>query len=636
MKIKVSILAIGVAGTLLLSACGHNRKEEAQKAKYVKVEQVFSQKGGGKLVFNGQIKEKSLSTLSFRIGGPLVRFNVKTGDYVQKGQIIAAIDQRDYQLQVQSTKAQYEQVKGEYARYKELHDKNKIPANSYEKVESGYLMAKTAYENAVNQLRDTELRAPFSGYIYEKMVENFQTVGPGVPIVSIIDVSSLEAVISVPENQILNIKRSSDNYLNVKNANVSNLPVSIVSIGEKAKQDGLYEVKLSFANSKELNISPGMSAEVTMYCKGENVSNTIPASAVFYKDNKTCVWLYNTGTKSVSQKEIEVKGIISDGKIEVSGGLGVGDSIVTTGVNSLSEGQTVEPIQKPAYNKYWRVIVMLERLLNQKALIWAVLFAVFAGGIFSYLNIGKLEDAEIPIKSAMVITVYPGATAHEVELEVTDVLEKAIQKLENVKEIESVSEPGISKITINIQETVKTPQLPQLWDHLRRKVNDAKGSLPAGAYEPIVNDDFADVYGMLYAVSAEGFSLPELEEYTEFIEKELLEIDGVKRSQIFGRQTETVDVIFSPEKLASLNINPLYIAMAMQNQSQIVNPGSITIGKEAVRVGVGNKIGSMQEIEDLLIQVPNGGNFRLAISQQLIAQSWSLKGKQFITTVNKL
>ena len=348
MNFKVTILAISVASTLLLSSCGHKEKEETPKAKYVKIEPVFSQKSGGKLVFNGQIKEKSLSTLSFRVGGPLVRFNVKTGDYVQRGQIIAAIDKRDYQLQVQSTKAQYEQLKGEFERYKELHDKNKVPANSYEKIESGYLMAKTAYENAVNQLRDTELRAPFSGYIHEKLTENFQTVGPGASIVSIIDLSSLEVVISVPENQILNIKRSSDNYLDVKNAGVSNLPVAIVAIGEKAKKDGLYEVKLSFKNQKEFNVSPGMSAEVTMHCKSENAKNTIPAAAVFYKENKTNVWIYNASTKKVSQKEIQIKGIISDGKIEVLSGLGVGDSIVTTGVNSLSEGQTVEPIKKPA------------------------------------------------------------------------------------------------------------------------------------------------------------------------------------------------------------------------------------------------------------------------------------------------
>ena len=114
---------------------------------------------------------------------------------------------------------------------------------------------------------------------------------------------------------------------------------------------------------------------------------------------------------------------------------------------------------------------MLEKLLNQKALISAILVAVLAGGIFSYVKIGKLEDAEIPIKAAMVITRYPGATAYEVELEVSKVLEEAIQRLENVKEIKSVSKPGLSLITVEIQDKVRTPQLPQLYDHLRRKVN---------------------------------------------------------------------------------------------------------------------------------------------------------------------
>lgn len=254
---------------------------------------------------------------------------------------------------------------------------------------------------------------------------------------------------------------------------------------------------------------------------------------------------------------------------------------------------------------------MLEKLLNQKAMISTILFAVLFGGFFAYTNIGKLEDAEIPIKSAMVITVYPGATAHEVELEVTDVLEKQIQKLENIDEITSVSRPGVSLITIEIDPVVKTPQLPQLWDHLRRKVNDIKGQLPSGAYEPIVNDDFADVYGILYAVTAEGYSHKELIKYTEFIERELLAVDGVRRSQVFGKKTETIDVTFSSEKLAGLNINPMMIAMAMQNETAIINPGSIVTGKESIRIGVGNKITTINEIENLLIQVPGGGNFRL-------------------------
>lgn len=254
---------------------------------------------------------------------------------------------------------------------------------------------------------------------------------------------------------------------------------------------------------------------------------------------------------------------------------------------------------------------MLEKLLNQKAMISTILVAVLLGGVIAYNKIGKLEDAEIPIKAATVVTVYPGATAHEVELEVTDVLEKAIQKLENIDDIKSVSKPGLSLITVNIQPTVKTPQLPQLWDHLRRKVNDAKGSLPSGAMEPIVNDDFADVYGILYAITAEGYTHDELVKYTEYIERELLSVSGVRRSQIFGEQTETIDIVFSPEKLAGLNVNPLYIAASIQNETAIINPGSIVTGTESIRVGVGQKISTINEIENLLIQVPGGGNFRL-------------------------
>ncbi len=244
-------------------------------------------------------------------------------------------------------------------------------------------------------------------------------------------------------------------------------------------------------------------------------------------------------------------------------------------------------------------------------MISTILVAVLLGGIIAYTKIGKLEDAEIPIKAATVVTVYPGATAHEVELEVTDVLEKAIQKLENIDDIKSVSRPGMSYITVEIQPTVKTPQLPQLWDHLRRKVNDVKGSLPSGAMEPIVNDDFADVYGILYAITAEGYSHDELTKYTEYIERELLSVKGVRRSQIFGEQTETVDITFSPEKLAGLSINPMMIAMAIQNQTAIINPGAIVSGADRIRVGVGEKIMSVDEIKNLLIQIPGGGTLKL-------------------------
>lgn len=254
---------------------------------------------------------------------------------------------------------------------------------------------------------------------------------------------------------------------------------------------------------------------------------------------------------------------------------------------------------------------MLEKFLKQKALLNTILFAVLIGGLFAYFNIGKLEDAEIPIKSAVVVTLYPGATAHEVELEVTDVLEKAIQKLGNVDNITSRSLPGYSEITVNIETGVSTRKMPQLWDNLRRKVNDVKINLPQGAYDPIVNDDFGDVYGIFIAITGESYEYNEFYNYVDFIRREFLEVEGIKRAELFGTQTEAVDIKFSSEKLASLSINPMMIVQAMNDQGSVVDPGSIISGSERIKLSVGNKFSTIEEIKNVLIQVPGGGSFRL-------------------------
>ncbi|MCK5023857.1 MAG: efflux RND transporter periplasmic adaptor subunit, partial [Candidatus Aenigmarchaeota archaeon] len=293
MKLNKTIYLL-VAILFAFTGCKNEKQApQDETIKYVKVETITNGNGKNKLVFNGKIKEKSLTSLSFRVGGPLTRLNVQPGDYVRAGQVIASIDKRDYELQLQTTKAQFQQLEGEYKRYKQLVEKDKIPENTFEKIESGYLMAKTGYENAQNQLRDTGLKAPFSGYIHEKFTENFQTVGPGQPVVSIIDLSQLEVVVSVPETQLQKVKNNNSSFLDVKNANVADLPVAMQSISEKAQNDGLYKVKFSFMNNKELNIAPGMTAEVSMHCRNKNSVTTISSSAIFHQKNNNYVWVYN-------------------------------------------------------------------------------------------------------------------------------------------------------------------------------------------------------------------------------------------------------------------------------------------------------------------------------------------------------
>jgi RND family efflux transporter MFP subunit len=341
---KLSVIVLFVA-TILLVGCSSEKTTDKKLIKYVKTEKILNSSNLKEYIFNGKIKEKSDVTLSFRVGGPLNSLNVKVGDYVKKGDVIATIDKRDYQIQLQSAKAQYQQLEGEYNRYKELYDKKKLPANSYEKVKSGYLLAKAGYENAVNQLNDTELRSPFSGYIYKKFKSNHETTAPGLPIVSVIDVSKLEVVVNVPASQLINIDKCHKNYVDIKNAGVFDKPVSLLSVNEKTGDDELYEVRFSLNNSSENTIRSGMSAKVTLLCEDASVSNiTIPVEAVFHKNGRNLVWVFDMDSSKVTSREISIKELKTGGKMEILSGLKMNEVIITAGVNSLVENQQVKPL----------------------------------------------------------------------------------------------------------------------------------------------------------------------------------------------------------------------------------------------------------------------------------------------------
>jgi RND family efflux transporter MFP subunit len=333
-----------VLSLIFVIGCKNVTEVKEEVVKLVKVEMLSAEQEVEYLAFNGIVKEKSLALLSFRVGGPLVKVNSNAGDYVNKGEIIAQIDKRDYQIQLDNAQAQYIQIKGEYERYKELYANDKIPANTFEKIESGYKMAKAGFENATNQLNDTELKAPISGYVHEKMVENFNTVGPGQPIFSIIDMSELEIIVSVPENQVLELKACQENYLSVKNANIFDIPIQLRSINEKTGKDGMYEARFVMNNKQSTNIYPGMTAEVKVVCTGTENEIYLSSDIVFMDNNMTCVWVYEPSKQQVRKQEVVVTSLQPGGELEVIEGLKTGDFIVTAGVHSLSDSQKVRPI----------------------------------------------------------------------------------------------------------------------------------------------------------------------------------------------------------------------------------------------------------------------------------------------------
>ncbi len=252
-----------------------------------------------------------------------------------------------------------------------------------------------------------------------------------------------------------------------------------------------------------------------------------------------------------------------------------------------------------------------ELVFRRKPIFYFLLFSIVIGGVLAFNSISKLEDPEIVIMQARIITVYPGASAHEVELQVTDVLEKELSALNDINLILSQSEDNISSILVELDMTVPQGEIQQRWEFMRRKVESAIPALPAGAMTPVVFDDFGDVYGMFYAMTADGYSYEEMNRYAGFIKREILEVKGVNRVHLFGSQTPVADIILPVETMGQLGVFPIQIMAAINGQNQMVYPGVLRTGDYLVRVGVSDKITDIEDLKNIVIKSIHGDLFTL-------------------------
>ncbi len=206
---------------------------------------------------------------------------------------------------------------------------------------------------------------------------------------------------------------------------------------------------------------------------------------------------------------------------------------------------------------------------------WLIILVALFGGIWGFFSLGRLEDPAFTIKQAVIVTTYPGATAEQVALEVSEPLESAIQQMGEVDTITSVNRPGQSLIEVEIKSTYDGSELPDIWTQLRAKVRDAARGLPQGVDQPYVNDGFGDVFGLFYAVTAEGFSDAEKHELATYLRRELLTVDGVADVEVQGLPEEAIFI--EPDLAISVNQNvPLQaINEAIANANSVNASGSL-------------------------------------------------------------
>lgn len=246
----------------------------------------------------------------------------------------------------------------------------------------------------------------------------------------------------------------------------------------------------------------------------------------------------------------------------------------------------------------------IARASIDKALItWLLMLICLLGGVWGFATIGRLEDPAFTIKNAIIITQYPGATAEQVAREVSEPIESEIQKMGEIDFITSSNKPGVSRISVNIESTFDGTELPAIWTKLRNRVQDAQRSLPAEAGTPIVNDNFGDVYGVFYAVTAPGFTDAETHEISAYLRRELLAVDGVADVALAGLPSEAIYVDANPAIFSNLGIAPTAMANALANTDTRTPAGSIVQNGQDIRIQAPAGEATVDEIARLTIGV---------------------------------
>lgn len=258
-----------------------------------------------------------------------------------------------------------------------------------------------------------------------------------------------------------------------------------------------------------------------------------------------------------------------------------------------------------------------EYALKNKALVYFFVAVLVIGGVYSFFTMSKLEDPAITVKQAMVVTAFPGASAWQVELEVTDVLEKSIRSMGDLDHVESRSMDDVSYILVELASTVPPDDLQQYWDILRRKVANVQTQLPSGAQPSMVLDDFGDVYGMFYAMTSDGFGYQEMMDYAQLVRRTVLDIDGVSSVDIYGERQACINIDIQEAKMANLGVHPAEIILTLRGQNATVYSGYYNSGDKRVRVGVDGSFGDIGDISNLLIRGHEEDHIRLGDVAQI-------------------
>lgn len=329
----------------LLAGCAGNNNGQTEIIRKVKIEPVQQADSLQVKQYSGIIKEAAEVNLAFRVAGPIQKILVKEGDYVQAGQVVAQMDTRDYEVQLAAAQAQYEQVKAEADRVIELHNRESVAGNDYDKAVSGLKMVEAQLKHANDQMNDTKLTAPVSGYIQKVNFPENELVDAGMPVASLIDVGHYQLEVEIPV--ALYVDRENIISFSGLQPAVSGeeFPLQLLSYSRKASNNQLYKVQLRINPASQPKLAPGMDVQVNIVLKSSTGPVAcVPLNALFNENGKTYVWVYQSNG-TVQKREVVTGKLTGDGRIRISEGLQTTEQVVVAGVNQLNENEQVEPLE---------------------------------------------------------------------------------------------------------------------------------------------------------------------------------------------------------------------------------------------------------------------------------------------------
>jgi multidrug efflux pump len=251
-----------------------------------------------------------------------------------------------------------------------------------------------------------------------------------------------------------------------------------------------------------------------------------------------------------------------------------------------------------------------EWALGHRSLVLYAMLAIALAGVLSYTRLGQSEDPPFTFKVMVIRTAWPGATARQVEEQITDKLEKKLQEAPNVDVIRSYSKPGESQVFFQMKDSAPPAAVPETWDRVRKKIADIRHTLPAGIQGPFFNDEFGDVYGNIYALTGEGFSYADLKKYADRIRAELLRVPEVAKVDFFGEQDEKVYIEISNTRLATLGVDLQTIVTALATQNAIAPAGTFETPSDRIYLRTTGDFDSVEAVRETTIRA-NGRLFRL-------------------------